>query len=160
MRWRRCGGAPVGARDRRLRNVLLFFVEQAIWGMSVLARYAPTHYSQVNQYLTGVFCVGSQIAEVSPWYILDGKLRRLAKAFEPTVSRRDLAVVSTGDCGANALPDDSIDYVFTDPPFGENIFYADLNHLVESWHRHPDAQYDRGHRRPAERARASPTISA
>ena len=41
----------------------------------------------------------------------------------------------TGDCGANGLPDESIDYVFTDPPFGENIFYADLNHLVESWHR-------------------------
>src|SRR5262249_21915609 len=28
-----------------------------------------------------------------------------------------------------------VDYVFTDPPFGENIFYADLNLLVESWHR-------------------------
>lgn len=32
------------------------------------------------------------------------------------------------------LPDSSIDYIFTDPPFGENIFYADLNFLVESWH--------------------------
>ena len=40
------------------------------------------------------------------------------------------------DCGAySGLPADSIDYVFTDPPFGENIFYADLNYLVESWHR-------------------------
>ena len=28
-----------------------------------------------------------------------------------------------------------MDYVFTDPPFGENIYYADLNFLVESWHR-------------------------
>ena len=25
--------------------------------------------------------------------------------------------------------------MFTDPPFGENIYYADLNYLVESWHR-------------------------
>ena len=32
------------------------------------------------------------------------------------------------------IPDDSVDYVFTDPPFGENIYYADLNFLVESWH--------------------------
>ena len=32
------------------------------------------------------------------------------------------------------MSDASIDYVFTDPPFGENIFYADLNLLVESWH--------------------------
>jgi hypothetical protein len=27
-----------------------------------------------------------------------------------------------------------VDYIFTDPPFGENIYYADLNFLVESWH--------------------------
>jgi hypothetical protein len=33
------------------------------------------------------------------------------------------------------MPDKSIDYIFTDPPFGENIYYADLNYLVESWHR-------------------------
>ena len=43
--------------------------------------------------------------------------------------------MSTGTCAALALPDQSVDYVFTDPPFGENIFYADLNFLVEAWHR-------------------------
>ena len=50
-------------------------------GHDVLAHCAPTHFSQVNQYLNGVYYVGSQIVEVSPWYILDGKLSRLAKAF-------------------------------------------------------------------------------
>ena len=133
--------------ETRLRNMLLFFVEQAIWGMSLLARYAPTHYSQVNQYLSGVYYVGSQIAEVSPWYILGGKLGRLNKAFEQSRHRYETAV-STGDCASTPLPDNSIDYVFTDPPFGENIYYADLNYLVESWHRvrtasQPEAIIDR-----------------
>ena len=142
--WRRADGC----KNHRLRNMLLFFVEQAIWGMSVLARYAPTHYSQVNQYLNGVYYVGSQIAEVSPWYILDGKLGRLRKAFVPMPSLSDTSMVSTGDCSSTALPDNSIDYVFTDPPFGENIYYADLNYLVESWHRvltrgEPEAIVDR-----------------
>ena len=123
-----------GHDEPRLRNMLLFFVEQAIWGMSLLARYAPTHYSQVNQYLSGVYYVSSQIAEVSPWYILGGKLGRLRNAFGQT-SHRYAAVVSTGDCAATGLPENCIDYVFTDPPFGENIYYADLNYLVESWHR-------------------------
>src|SRR5690606_32109220 len=27
----------------------------------------------------------------------------------------------------------SIDYVFTDPPFGSNLFYADCNLIWESW---------------------------
>ena len=46
----------------RLRNALLFFVEQAIWAMSLLNRYRPTGFSQVNQYLTGVYYVASQNA--------------------------------------------------------------------------------------------------
>ena len=44
-------------------------------------------------------------------------------------------ITTTGTTALLGLPDDSVDYVFTDPPFGENIYYADLNFLVESWHR-------------------------
>lgn len=121
--------------DTRVRNSLLFFVEQAIWGMSVLARYAPTHYSQVNQYLNGVYYVGSQIVEVSPWYILGGKLERLVKSFQPMPSSPNSAIINTGDCGHLPVPDNTVDYIFTDPPFGGNIFYADLNFLIEAWHR-------------------------
>jgi hypothetical protein len=33
------------------------------------------------------------------------------------------------------LPSDSLDYIFTDPPFGENIYYSDLNFFVESWYK-------------------------
>lgn len=35
---------------------------------------------------------------------------------------------------ALTCPDNIIDYVFVDPPFGFNIFYADLNKIVEAWH--------------------------
>ena len=31
------------------------------------------------------------------------------------------------------LADSSIDYVFTDPPFGSNIFYSDMNLFHEAW---------------------------
>jgi 16S rRNA G966 N2-methylase RsmD len=31
------------------------------------------------------------------------------------------------------LPDDSVDYVFTDPPFGSNLFYADMALFQEGW---------------------------
>jgi predicted RNA methylase len=130
--WRKATAYP----DIRLRHMLLFFVEQAIWGMSVLARYAPTHFSQVNRQLTGVYYVASQIAEVSPWYNLSGKLKRLTATFEGRrFDSKGETCTTTGSTAAIGLPDDSIDYVFTDPPFGENIYYADLNFLVESWHR-------------------------
>jgi DNA modification methylase len=31
------------------------------------------------------------------------------------------------------LPDNSVDYIFVDPPFGGNIMYSDLNIIWESW---------------------------
>lgn len=120
--------------EPRTRAILLFMVEQAIWGMSVLARYVPTHFSQVNQFLNGVYYVGSQLAECSPWYVLDGKLGRLVKAFQGHKTQTGNATINTGTAANLPLPDEAIDYIFTDPPFGENIFYADLNFLVESWH--------------------------
>jgi 16S rRNA G966 N2-methylase RsmD len=129
--WRRACAEP----DLRLRNIVLFFIEQAIWGMSVLARYAPTHFSQVNQYMSGRLRVFAQHAECSPWYILDGKLSRMNGAFTPMPSTHGAAAVTTGDCGRIPIEDESIDYVFTDPPFGHNFAYAELNFIVEAWHR-------------------------
>lgn len=32
------------------------------------------------------------------------------------------------------MPDDCVDYIFVDPPFGQNIYYADLAQVVEAWH--------------------------
>jgi DNA modification methylase len=130
MAWRKANSEP----DTRLRNMLIWFVEQAIWGMSLLARYAPTHFSQVNQYLTGAYYVGSQLAECSPWYILEGKLKRLLTTFRKTNVGTGEVAVTVGSAAALPLPDASIDYIFTDPPFGDNLPYAELNFLVESWH--------------------------
>ena len=122
--------------DRRLRNMLLFFVEQSVWGFSLLNRYRLRAYSHVNQYLTGVYYVPSQCAEPSPEYNLSGKLKRLVdNAFARPFSIYGSVCVSTGSCASIPVSHQSIDYIFTDPPFGENIYYADLNYLVESWHR-------------------------
>jgi DNA modification methylase/predicted RNA-binding Zn-ribbon protein involved in translation (DUF1610 family) len=121
--------------DPRLRSFLLFMVEQAVWGLSVLNRYGPTHFSQVNRMLTGVYYVASQHAECSPWYNLGGKLDRLVKAFRNWKVGPGGTAITTGTAARLPLPDDCIDYIFTDPPFGENIPYNELNFLVEAWHR-------------------------
>ena len=127
--------------DVRVRHMLLYFVEQAIWGVSILNRYQPIQHgrpggSQVNRQLTGVYYVASQISEVSPRYNLGNKLSRLVKAFGKIDARRAPSCIATASTTAHlGIPDNTVDYIFTDPPFGENIYYADLNFLVESWHR-------------------------
>ncbi len=124
----------------RQRAFLVFAAEQSIWGMSLLNRYQPIQFgrpggSQVNRYLSGVYYISSLISEVSPWYILGGKVERLTRAFGALQSPAAGTIVSTLSATAAPEAESSIDYVFTDPPFGENIPYADLNFIVESWHR-------------------------
>lgn len=105
--------------DVRIRAFLVFMVEQAIAGLSVLNRYGPTHFSQVNRMLAGVYYVASQHAECSPWYILDGKLDRLGKAFSQFKVGAGGVAINTGTAARLPLADNSIDYIFTDPPLGK-----------------------------------------
>ncbi|MGR9398872.1 DNA methyltransferase [Rhizobium leguminosarum] len=120
--------------DIRLRHALLYFVEQAIWTSSILNRFQPQGFKQVNKYLPGVYYVPSKSCEVSPWYAIGARGDRLAKIFAKFQPRAGDSIVTTGSAENIGIPNNSVDYIFTDPPFGENIFYADLNFLVESWH--------------------------
>ena len=121
--------------DLYARRQLTYFVEQAVWGMSLMARYAPTHYSQVNQYMSGRIRTFSLHAECSPWYILEGKASRLKSTFRGFPNKSTSSILSTGTCADISVPDNSIDYIFTDPPFGFNFAYAELNFVIEAWHR-------------------------
>jgi DNA modification methylase/predicted RNA-binding Zn-ribbon protein involved in translation (DUF1610 family) len=54
-------------------------------------------------------------------------LRHVAREFERT------NLVTTGSATDTRLPENSIDYIFTDPPFGANIMYSEMNYLWEAW---------------------------
>jgi DNA modification methylase len=110
---------------------LLFLVEQLVLGMAKISRYVPTHFSQVNQYLSGTLYIGSQVVDVSPIYILKGKLQRLPKAFKLISERNINSLQSATDL--SQLKSNSVDYIFTDPPFGANLMYSELNCLHEFW---------------------------
>jgi hypothetical protein len=112
---------------------LIFTFEQVIWGMSRLARYVPTHYSQVNQYLSGTLYIGSQVVEVTPQYILENKIKNLIKVFSKSFTSINNSVVSTNSHTGLNVPPNCIDYIFTDPPFGSNLMYSELNFLWEAW---------------------------
>lgn len=120
--------------DARIRAFLLFMVEQAVMGLTILNRHHFIGKANVNQWLNGVYYVPSIHEETAYWRILEGKLQRLVETFRSLKVSPGSTAISTGTAARLPLPDASVDYIFTDPPFGENIYYADLNFLVESWH--------------------------
>lgn len=64
-------------------------------------------------------------------------VRRKLKAIDEVDVNLDIrpsVMISTSSAtDLRLLPSSSVDYIFTDPPFGESLQYAELNHFVEAW---------------------------
>lgn len=61
------------------------------------------------------------------------KIGTMQRAFAMVHSDEKLVEVHNASCLKLDLPDESVDYVFTDPPFGGNIPYAEVNFINEAW---------------------------
>ena len=120
--------------DTPEKQALLFTFEQILMGMSKIARYVPSHYSQVNQYLSGTLYIASQVVEVTPRYILENKIKHLASVYGNEAKSGSDIIISTGSTTELPVPDSSIDYIFTDPPFGANLNYSELSFMWEAWY--------------------------
>ena len=81
--------------------------------------------------LPGTLFISSVNVELSVFDGLPRKVRDIGKAFHPTNGKVIVSTQST-TCLSN-IPENSIDYIFTDPPFGGNLNYSELNFLWESW---------------------------
>ncbi|ABS62798.1 conserved hypothetical protein [Parvibaculum lavamentivorans DS-1] len=133
--------------DGRLRNEIKYWLDSQFTNLSILNRYRPEVSFPYNP-LSGVFYVPSLISEADPFTAYKNKIKRLTSAFSVSRAQENMSMTSCGSTTKLPLNNESIDYIFTDPPFGENIYYADLNILVESWHRvltdaSPEAIVDR-----------------
>jgi 16S rRNA G966 N2-methylase RsmD len=81
----------------------------------------------------GVLYVSGLPIEKNLFGGLRRKLKTITQAFETTYGRSGKITVRQQSSCKLDLPDNSIDYVFTDPPFGGNIPYAEVNFINEAW---------------------------
>ncbi|MFC0476357.1 DNA methyltransferase [Robertmurraya beringensis] len=118
--------------NENYKHYLLYTFEQAVMGLSKIARYVPTHFSQVNQYLSGTLYVASLSVDPTIDYILVNKVNRLYKLLKEYQLKQH-SIISTQSLSSLKIRENSVDYIFTDPPFGANLMYSELNLLWESW---------------------------
>ena len=81
----------------------------------------------------GVLYVSGLPVEKNIFEGLRRKLATIGQAFDIIHGRRATVEVYESSSCRVALPDASIDYAFTDPPFGGNIPYAEVNFINEAW---------------------------
>lgn len=106
----------------------LMFNSQLI-NISNLNRYRPEVSFPYNP-LNGTLYIGSQIAESNVFIAYRNKIKRLVEAIDLLSNKNVISITSAEN---TSLKDNSIDYIFTDPPFGANINYSELNFIQEAW---------------------------
>lgn len=81
----------------------------------------------------GVLYISGLPVEKNLFAGLRRKLSTITSAFAIIHGRKSrVSVYQRSSCNVD-LPNHSVDYVFTDPPFGGNIPYAEINFLNEAW---------------------------
>jgi len=85
--------------------------------------------------LSGTLYIGSLPVESNVITGLENKISRLVKVWRGCrFSKNKKYLISTNSSsGFKGFLESSVDYIFTDPPFGSNIIYSDLNLIWESW---------------------------
>ena len=92
-----------------------------------------------NKSLSGLLYISSITAEDNIGRQLETKLRQCLTSFAelgqftPRSGSQQSIVTTESARKLDIIPDNSVDYVFTDPPFGGNIFYSDASMLFEAY---------------------------
>lgn len=127
--------------DDSIRSKLLFCFTAILTRASKRYQWSkqrPLNAANANYYVAPVFYEWNVFdlftrkvaaAERADEWIND---RRRSDLFCSEVSDIDVTY-ELGSADRIALPDRSVDYVFTDPPFGSNLFYADMALFQEGW---------------------------
>ena len=114
---------------------LWFAITAGLQRVSRLNRYMPQHRDnrsrEVVGPLSGTLYIATIGLELNPLHYLREK-RKAMKEVWSRAPRGQKLVTTQSATQLKSIPNDSIDYVFADPPFGDNLFYSELNFVWES----------------------------
>lgn len=89
-----------------------------------------------NQLMRGTYYIPQIGREYNVVQWLEGKLANLAKGYDSIAQEAagsQIMVSTQSAVNLAAVKNNSVDYVFTDPPYGDNVQYGELNFIWESW---------------------------
>jgi predicted RNA-binding Zn-ribbon protein involved in translation (DUF1610 family) len=126
----------------KTRNpVILFVVTALLPRASLMHRIAASRVGKVKRtsggmtigLVSGTLYIPAMSAEMNVLPQFNDRVKQVSKASRPERSQSHIGI-STGNAGnLEVLPPRVGDYIFVDPPFGDNLMYSELNYLWEVW---------------------------
>jgi DNA modification methylase len=119
-----------------IADPLLFGFEAILINLSRMQGYS-TDPRFPNNLFKGTYYIPQVGKEYSvlPWYggKIENLLRGYAKINELLQGELGVMISTANAADPWPVPSDSVDYIFTDPPYAEKVQYGELNFVWESW---------------------------
>ncbi len=119
--------------DIDLRNYLF-------WGFLAIQNYVNKKQSYFGGGggQSGTLTIADIIQEKNVLQVANRKMKKLVEVVIPETTKlftvKQSVLISTQSATEfNNIPSNSVDYAFTDPPFGRNLMYSELNFINEAW---------------------------
>ncbi|KUO63977.1 MAG: hypothetical protein APF83_08760 [Lutibacter sp. BRH_c52] len=106
---------------------LVYWFTASLNRLNKFNRYAVNHKRHVGP-LSNTLYVSATPTEISPFYFFKTKLDIISKA-----KFIEGGLVNIASATSLNIKDNSVDYIFNDPPYGGNIMYSELNFIDEYW---------------------------
>lgn len=107
-----------------------FLIGSVLPKLTKMNRYMPQHGSRA---LVGPM---ANVLYLPPMHVENNVVDQMFFQFnkiKKALNSESGNIITTQSSTSVNLPDNSVDYIFIDPPFGANIMYSDLNFIRESW---------------------------
>ena len=115
-------------------RLIFWFTSTLFWTSKINVLHIQNYYNKKGGVIAsprGRLHLGSFSAETNP--IKRFSLRLKSSTYEFPTKIQPYLITTQSSTKIPQIPNNSIDYIFTDPPFGENLMYSELNFLWESW---------------------------
>lgn len=126
-----------GAQEAAVRTLLALAVSRGVHQNTSLSRWDASRCTIKGAFSKQALAVVWDFAEANPfsgasadW---DGALEWIARFIEANAASGRVGTVSLAQAQSQNLPSDSVDCLFTDPPYFSAIPYADLSDIFYAW---------------------------
>lgn len=119
--------------DLRLRHMLLFVLTGCMSRLNRTNKWLPS-LKMAPGPISGMLYIPSLYPELNVFNGFQNKVDDIKRFYCNSEFGNDGAIVTNQSSDdLENISTDSIDYIFVDPPFGDNIMYSESNFLWEAW---------------------------
>lgn len=114
----------------QMQDVFLFELTSIILKASKMMAHNTDGIGRIQK---GTYYIPQIEHDINVWRFMEDTLSDFKAAYREIILSDTNLLISTSDAQFLDIPSNSVDFIFTDPPYGGTVQYGELNFIWETW---------------------------